>query len=219
MPGDMISPTDVDQLRILGECVTRADLQDDTQFPNPGQADGFEMELDFYIGYASSFAGIDWFVQPIYYFFPGAEDISRFDVRTDRTEIGVVSAEKDYLEIWFGASRAFPMGDAVDAIVNLLYAFSPDFTEEDGVAHYVNVSAGFSLPGGFSIDGGYGYQDVEGGRINPDGYDYAEYNAGIGYDLWGFSLDLRYHDTNSDGTAFYGEIADSRVVFSASASF
>ncbi|WP_225908005.1 TorF family putative porin [Hyphomonas sediminis] len=68
---------------------------------------------------------------------------------------------------------------------------------------YVAASAGYSLTDAFSVDGSVGnYQFDAGG-------DYTNWSLGGTYSAAGFDFDLRYWDTDIDGS----DLADERVVF------
>ena len=45
---------------------------------------------------------------------------------------------------------------------------------------------------------------------------YVDWSIGASKEIGGFGFDLTYYDTNSDGEAFAGNLADSRVVFTIS---
>lgn len=175
---------------------------------------GYELENDFYVGYADSVAGIDWFVMPIYYHF--------YD--DDENDTG--GAEADVFELWLDASYA--INDTVS--VHGMYAYSPDFFFESGNAHYVKGDVTFQLPQGFSLNAGIGYQDVEGDNgnfVTAQGWDYTHWDIGISKDLAGFNLDLRYSDTSEDSasdtinTGFFVDTGntDDTVTFTVSRSF
>ncbi len=143
--------------------------------------DGYELETDFYVGYADSVAGIDWFVMPIYYKF------SSFDKKN------VDGLDADVFELWLDASYA--INDTVS--VHSMYAYSPDFFFESGDAHYIKGDVTVQLPQGFSLNAGLGYQDVEGWGGNT-GWDYTHWDVTIAKSLAGFDLSLMYSDTSAD---------------------
>lgn len=205
-----------------------------------GSEDGFELELDYYAGYANSYAGFDWYVMPIYYHFPDAGDDFGALAFPGRSTSDL---ETDQFEVWMEISRTFDLG-GISPTAGLFYAVSPDFTLEDGTGHYIEGKLAFDLGMGFGIDGSYGYQTVDGddtsgssgafcdpaiGSVTSiaggsicDGYSYTNWSVGITKSLVGFDADLRYHDTNDDDETgvFYGtSILESRVVFSLSRSF
>jgi uncharacterized protein (TIGR02001 family) len=84
------------------------------------------------------------------------------------------------------------------------------------------------LPYGFGLGGEIGYQDVEGdestggnmGMDGDDGYDYVHWRVSLSKEIpkW-FTLDLSYHDTDNDAQDFFGDIAESRFVFTVSRTF
>lgn len=173
------------------------------------EAGGYELELDYYGGYASSLGPIDYDLMLIYFHFPGAEDA--FD------------AETDQFETWLTLGHTF--SDVIfEPNVSVLGAWSPAFTLEDGTGIYVKGSVGFTLPAGFGFDGAFGYQRVEGDKTTPDGYHYTHWEMGVTKSLLGFDLDLRYHDTDEDDSlvAFFGGTTDpinNRFVFTVSRTF
>jgi uncharacterized protein (TIGR02001 family) len=100
--------------------------------------------------------------------------------------------------------------------------YSDDNYGNTGEATYWELNGAFAISEALAIDAAYGNQTIE----NPDGIpgfaeedDYNTWNIGAGYAFHGFTLDLRYHDTDidedSDIEAYtYGESSyDSAVVF------
>lgn len=175
---------------------------------------GYELETDFYAGYANSFAGIDWFVMPIYYHF------------WDFAERNTAGADADVFEVWLDASKV--INDTFT--LHAMYAYSPDFFFESGDANYIKGDITANLPYGFSLNAGFGYQDVEGDNaafVGGAGWSYTHWEIGLGKSLAGFDFDLRYHDTSDDSltddlvTNFFGatDNTDDGVVFTISRSF
>jgi len=172
-------------------------------------ASGYELETDWYAGYANSIAGIDWFVMPIYYHFSDY----------DKSQYGV---DADVFEVWLDASYA--INDTYS--VHGMYAYSPDFSFESDTAHYVRGDVTANLPAGFSLTAGVGYQDVDGGTTYPGGFDYTHWDISLAKSVAGFDLSLMYSDTNIDNsddiiTKEYTatEQADDTVTFTVSRSF
>lgn len=176
--------------------------------------DGYELETDFYAGYANSVAGIDWFVMPIYYKF------SSFDQKNTG------GADADVFELWLDASYA--INDTFT--VHGMYAYSPDFFFESGNANYVRGDVTANLPQGFSLTAGVGYQDVQGDNgnwVGADGWDYTHWDVTLAKSLAGFDLSLMYSDTSADkitdslNTNFMGSTdnSDDVVTFTVSRSF
>ena len=173
---------------------------------------GYELEHDFYGGYANSFAGIDWFVMPIYYNF---SDFAKRNTSGDDANV---------FEVWLDASKA--INDTFT--LHAMYAYSPDFFFESGDANYIKGDITANLPAGFSLNAGFGYQDVEGaGATVPLGYSYTHWEIGLSKSVVGFDLDLRYHDTSDDELTddavanFYvdNHNTDDTIVFTVSRSF
>ena len=175
---------------------------------------GYELENDFYAGYANSTAGIDWFVMPIYYYFH----------HNDESDTG--NTDADVLEVWLDASYA--LTDTFN--LHGMYAYSPDFFFESGDAHYFRGDVTMALPSGFSLTVGAGYQDVEGDNpnfVSGNGWDYTHWDVSISKDVAGFNLNLMYSDTSEDSatdtinTGFFADTGntDDIVVFTVSRSF
>jgi len=179
-------------------------------------------EFDFYFGYASSTAGFDWYIQPIYYNYPNADE-------------DALGGDPDMFEVWVNVARTIaevPGSPTVD----LLYGYTPDYFFESDTGHYIRGGAAFDLGGGIGVDFGWGYQTVAGengifstefqntGRNFKD-VNYSHWDIGVTGSVVGFDLDLRYHDTNQKAgddfvPAFaFEENMESRVVFTISRSF
>jgi uncharacterized protein (TIGR02001 family) len=161
------------------------------------------MELDAYVGVTPTTGPVTWDLGLIGYFYPGADDDG---------------AEFDYYELMVGA------GIDVTEQVNLGAAvfYSDDNYGNTGEATYYELNGSFAITDAFAIDAAYGNQTIE----NPDGVaggalegDYNTWNIGAGYAFHGFTLDLRYHDTDIDEGSdiewyTYGPSSyDSAVVF------
>ena len=183
------------------------------------------LELDYYIGYASSTAGgLDYDASIIYYNFPSAEDS------------GSGGLETDQLEFWLNLGYGFE--GALSPYVGLFGAYSPDFTLEDGDGWYIKGSLALSFANNWGVDFAIAYQDVEGDEATGssgafcdqatdtlcDGYDYTHWEVAVTKTIYDFNLDLRYHDTdgeNDDLEDFFGgdDNIDERVVFTISRTF
>lgn len=172
-----------------------------------GDNSGYELETDWYAGYADSVAGIDWFVMPIYYSF------------SDNNS----SAEANMWEIWLDASYA--INDTFT--VHSMYAFTPEMSYKNGDGHYIRGDVTANLPQGFSLTAGIGYQDVEGVTgVNTD-WDYTHWDLTLAKSVAGFDLSLMYSDTSADKATdslnanYLGSTdnSDDTVVFTLSRSF
>ncbi len=175
------------------------------------------IEFDYYVGYANSFGPIDIDIMPILYTFPGTAESS------------VGGVDPDQFEVWTTVSHTFADMPFTPTL-GVFWAWSPDFTLEDGTSHDIEGRLALSLPYGFGLDGAYGYQDVEGDKTTPTGwngggagFDYNHWNIGVSNEIVGFGLDIRYHDTdeNSDFVAYWlgSDNIDAHFVFTISRSF
>ncbi len=169
------------------------------------------IEIDYYGGYAGSFGNLGYDIMAIYYSYPD----------------GGSDPEPNYFEAHLGLTYTFA-GIPLAPTLGAGYNYSPDFFGEDGDAHYVNGTLELSLPYQFALGGEVGYQDVEGdestgdglGMDGDDGFDYVHWRIGLSKEIpkW-FMLDLSYHDNDDDAKDFFGDIADSRFVFTISRTF
>jgi uncharacterized protein (TIGR02001 family) len=161
------------------------------------------MELDLYAGWTPSTGPVTWDVGLIGYFYPGADDDG---------------AEFDYYE--GKVAGEFSVTDAFAVGAGLYY--SPENYGDTGDATYYEINGSYTVSDALSFDAAYGNQTVE----DPDGApggadedDYSTWNIGGTYAMHGFSLDLRYHDTDIDAGSdiesyTYGpDSYDSAIVF------
>lgn len=172
---------------------------------------GAGIEIDYYGGYAGAVGNFGYDLMANYYTYPS----------------GGSDPEIDFFEAHLGLTYTFA-GIFLEPILGAGYNFSPDFYSEDGIAHYVNGTLDLALPYDVTLGGELGYQKVEGdkttgynlGMNGDDGYDYWHWRASLTKDIpkW-FSLDLSYHNTDSDAQDFFGNIADPRLVFTISRTF
>lgn len=101
----------------------------------------------------------------------------------------------DFVEIYGGLSYEFAGGLGVSG-----YAYF----DPDNENLYIEGSAGYSFTDSFGVDASVANYSFDGGG------DYTNWSLGGTYSLpVGIDLDLRYWDTDIDGT----DIADERVVF------
>jgi uncharacterized protein (TIGR02001 family) len=140
------------------------------------------MELDAYVGVTPTTGPVAWDLGLIGYFYPGADDDG---------------AEFDYYELMVGAGIDLTDQFAVGAKV----FYSDDNFGNTGEATYYEINGSYAFTDAFAIDAAFGNQTIE----NPDGAiggaledDYNTWNIGAAYAIHGFTLDLRYHDTDID---------------------
>ncbi len=138
--------------------------------------------------------------------------------------------DSNYLEMFNYVDKQFGR-------FNLKLEYSPTITDwfgvEDLQSHNVAVHPSVSLPYGLTLSGGVGYQffDNKGPSLDADGdgkeeLDWWHWNIGLSRNVFGFNVDVRYHDTDikKGDHDFYGfdsnhQIVDDRVMISVSKSF
>jgi len=164
-----------------------------------------DMELDLYAGVTPTTGPVTWDLGLIGYFYPGAADD---DAEFDYFE-GLAAGE-------IGVNDQLSLGAAI--------YYSPDNYGETGDALYLEINATFAVSDALSFDAAYGNQSIE-DADGEDGVDVTEeddyntWNIGATYALHGFTLDLRYHDTDIDEDEdisyyAYGESShDAAIVF------
>lgn len=125
----------------------------------------------------------------------------------------------NYLEMFNYVDKQF--GD-----VNMKLEYSPTITDWFGVegvqSHNVAIHPSIALPHGFTLSGSLGRQMFD-SQYNAD---WTHWNVGVSRNMFGFNVDLRYHDTNIKvgHNDFYGfdynnQIVDARFVAAISKSF
>lgn len=140
------------------------------------------VEMDLYGGFTPTTGSVEWNIGAIGYFYPGADDDA---------------AEFDYVEFLLGASTSLTDQFSVGASVY----YAPENRGDSGEATYFEINGAYQPMDALSFSAAYGNQSVE----NPDGLaggagedDYNTWNIGAAYAIHGFTLDLRYHDTDID---------------------
>jgi uncharacterized protein (TIGR02001 family) len=150
--------------------------------------DGTDGEVDIYGGYRTQLAGLDVDIGAVAYLYVGQPG----------------AADYDYIELKAAASRA--IGPATVGVVTY---YSPDFFGVDEEAFYAEVKSSFSLGPSLTASGALGHQSLD---VTDD---YATWNVGLTYAFPSlFSLDVRYHDTDTTGP-----LGEERVVAMISAAF
>lgn len=175
---------------------------------NASIADG-NVEMDGFAGFAGAMGDIGYDVTALYYTYPPGE-VNLPDSTT---------FNPNFFELFLGLSYGLPVGGDMAPEVGVGYYFSPNYTMEDGVAHYLNGTLDIGLPMGLGAGVGFGYQTVAGGEFTPDGYSYSHYRVSLSKDLAGFTLDASYHGTDEDAKDTFGDLADSKFVLTLSRGF
>jgi uncharacterized protein (TIGR02001 family) len=166
-----------------------------------------DMEIDVYAGYTPTLGPVTLDLGVIAYSYPGAEDDG---------------AEFDYVEFLVGAEHEINDQFAVGAA----FYFSGENYGDTGEATYWEVNGRYAPMEQLEFTAAYGNQSIEDadgpGTDVTDEDDYNTWNIGAAYAIHGFTLDLRYHDTDIDEGSdieyyTYGESSyDAAVVFTIS---
>ena len=165
------------------------------------------LELDYYAGYAGNITdNIGFDVGALYYDYPGGD-------------LGG-GVDPEYYEVYGGLS-----GDVGPVGLSGTVSYSPDYFGETGKAFYYDLGASYDLPAEFSLSAHFGYQTIDDGSVNDDGFfssdedSYKDWSFGVSRSFMGADLDLSYIDTNLGKSDCFGtKICDSTVVFSVSKS-
>ncbi|MGB5305461.1 MAG: TorF family putative porin, partial [Gammaproteobacteria bacterium] len=162
-----------------------------------------QIEHDIYAGYASEFAnGIGYDVGFLYYSYPGYHDAN--------------------------TSEVYVKGSMDGFTVALNYSDELSFIGSDQSAWYLAAGYDMTLPWyeiGFSAHVGYSFGDAydvdappppSNDKGLPDTY--TDWSIGLTKNVAGVDLGLTYVDSDGDDSDMFGDLADSRVVFSISKS-
>ena len=140
------------------------------------------IEMDVYLGVTPTTGPVEWDLGLIGYFYPGADDDT---------------AEFDYVELMIAASLGLTEQFSVGGAAYL----TDDNFGGTGEATYFEINGTFAASDALEFTAAYGNQEIE----DPDGPfgaaledDYNTWNIGGTYAFHGFTLDLRYHDTDID---------------------
>ena len=169
------------------------------QFTTP---DYGSIEIDIYGGLSGEFQnGLGWDVGALYYLYP------------DQNEDGGI--DYDFLEVYGSLSYTWDTEYQPSADIGI--AYSPDFFGEDDTGIWVHGGLGFSIPDMVDPYVQVGYQDVDGDKTSPDGFDYTYYAIGVSKSIDKFTFDLSWQDADDDACA--DPDACEAVVFSVSSSW
>lgn len=149
------------------------------------------VELDAYVGVTPTTGPVNWDLSVVGYFYPNADD---------------PAGNFDYFEGIAGASIDLSEQVTVGAKV----AYTPEYFGETGNGIYYELNGAFKVNDAFSLSAAYGQQDVD-----DFGGSYDTWNLGGAYAVHGFTIDLRYHDTNDafeNGYVVDESNSNSRVV-------
>ncbi len=156
-----------------------------------------QLEVDVYAGYSGTIKGLNYDLGAIYYIYPGANTPRQYD----------------FLEAALSIGYDFDVF-ALSASIN----YSPDYFNESGDAAYYALSADVPLPYDVTLSGHIGRQNVD----NNTAFgvkDYNDWSLGLGYNLEGFDLSVKYVDTSLDEPRECADGCGPRVIFGVSHSF
>lgn len=154
-------------------------------------------ELDFYGGVSGVIDDFSWDLGGIFYYYPGSD------------------ADLNY-DFWELAAAVGYDFNLFQATVSVNY--SPDYFGSSGDAWYPAVNVTVPLPYGLTADAGYAYQWIEKNAASGTA-DYGTWSLGLGYDLKGFNLGLKYSDTDLNEPVECADGCGARVVFTVSRAF
>lgn len=160
------------------------------------------LEQDFYVGFANEFAGFSYDLAAIFFYYPKENDFNYWE---------------------FAFNTGYDFGAAA---VSAGVLWSPDYfgTLDSGwyFSTGVNVPIPVDIPYGFdlAVDATAGFTTVNEDIFGTD-EEYWDWSVGLQVGMpKGFSLDLRYHDTDVDDVGSSVEdLADERFVAGLTFSF
>lgn len=173
-----------------------------------GDCDDPQIELDVYAGYGMELAngvGLDFGV--LQYIYPGGDGIP-----------APANSSPDTTEFYVGASYG-------DFSVQLNYADELSFIWSNESAWYLSLGYETTLVNdiGLAIHVGHSFGDawdVSTPSASSVGFpdSYTDWSVGVSKNVAGVDLGLTYTDSNGDDSTMFGDLADSRIVFSISKS-
>ncbi len=141
--------------------------------------DEVSSEVDFYTGMLFDLgAGVTWDLGATYYMYPGSSDIRN---------------SYNFYEYRTSLQRDFGVFDAKAGV-----HYAPNFFGDSGNAVYSYIDANVPIYDDFYGTLHYGYQTIAREQANFGYPNYGEWSAGVGYDVYGFSFNAFYHDTDLD---------------------
>jgi uncharacterized protein (TIGR02001 family) len=161
-------------------------------------SEGFE--LDVYGGVTPSTGPVNWDIGVTAYFYPGADDDA---------------AEFDFAEVKVAGD--VNVTEQISAGGAVYYA--PENFAETGNALYLEIHGTFAMSDQMEFSAAFGNQTIEEPAGPGTEDDYNTWNVGGTYAFHGFTIDLRYHDTDIDAGSniesyTYGPTSyDSALVF------
>lgn len=158
------------------------------------------LETDVYGGYSGDYNGFSYDIGAIYYAYPGADS----------------DLDYDYVEGALAGGYDFGVA-ALSTSVN----YSPNFFADSGDATYVAANVDVPLPFlpfDTALNASAGHQWIDDNAAYGV-EDYMDWGVGLSSTVEGFTLGLRYIDTDLDEPSECADGCDQRVIVSISKSF
>ena len=154
-------------------------------------------ELDIYGGYGFSYKSFNVDLGAIYYAYPDADSDLNYD----------------FYEVYAGVDTTIDkLG--LGASVN----YTPENFGNSGDATYLALTGDYALTNNLTLKSNIGYQMID--DANAFGTDdYLHWGLGLGYDLNGFDLSVKYSQSDLDTAGPCGSSCDPKVIFGLSREF
>ncbi|MFA7430524.1 MAG: TorF family putative porin [Rhodospirillaceae bacterium] len=156
---------------------------------------GETAEIDVYGGWGNSIGAFSYSIGGTYYAYPGANDGTNFDFFEGSLTAG------------------YTVMDGLD--LGATYAYSPEYSGDNGDAHYIQASIdyGFDIGLPISLGATIGHQTIE-DNASWGVPDYTDWSATASVNIDGVDLGVSYVDTSlSTGECFGGtDVCDARAV-------
>ena len=166
-------------LEVPATAITRHDTDPTLRIVDYTTPDYGSIEIDIYGGMSGEFQnGLGWDVGALYYYYPEQDEDEGIDY--------------DFLEVYGSLSYTWDTEYQPSADVGV--AYSPDFYGEDDTGVWVHGGLGFSIPDMVDPYVQVGYQDVDGDKTTPEGFDYTYYAVGVSKTIDKLTFDLSWHD-------------------------
>lgn len=152
-----------------------------------------DAEVDFFVGYGFDIGeNVAADIQVLRYVYPGEGSLN-------------------YNEILFNLS--------IYENLNATLGYTDDIYNSNVDGYYLGVGYDIALPGELTLTPSLGYSHFAAGALGGGSESYLDWSLGLSREFGPVTASLTYYDTNSDGTALFEELAESRVVLGFSLGF
>ena len=170
---------------------------------------GASLEMDFYGGYKGSVGDFGYDIGYIYYAYPNSGSGDSTKVKNGEIYVGASYRGLVSLKYYHSTTRFFSIGKGTGV--------------DTKNSQYLDLGATYDLGGGFGINGHVGWQKVKNLKdLGAEDDTYADYKAGVTYDLSGWLLGASVIATSKKEFFTTGEGEDggkTRLVVSVSKTF